>query len=76
MAKYIVELHPRITPLAMLAISAEVGSVMKSVEDSTEQYEIDICIVQLSQYNQGNVFYEDIKLLENLREERVDAIEF
>lgn len=76
MGRFIVEVYPNLSPLAMLAISAEVGSVMKSVDDSTEQYEIDICIVQLSQYNQGNVFYEDIKLLNGLREEMVDAIEF
>jgi len=74
--RIIVELNPRITALAMLAISAEVDSIMNSADDSTKQYEIDSCIEQLSQYNQGNVFYEDIRLLEGLIQDKVDAIEF
>lgn len=68
---------PKITGLAMLAISHEVECSMVSKDDINQrQYSIILSIEQLEEYNQDNVFDKDLTYLSHLLLENVDYIEF
>ena len=74
--RFIVEHQPKISALAMLAISAEVDCSTISENEDWKQYQIDLCIEQLEQYNQENVFAKDLEYLNRVAKENVEYIEF
>ena len=74
--RFTVEHQPKISALAMLTILAEVDWSTISENEDWKQYRIELCIEQLEQYNQENVFDKDLGYLEDLAKESVEYIEF
>lgn len=74
--RFTVEHQPNISALAMLTISAEVDFSTISENEDWKQYQIELCIEQLEQYNQENIFGKDLGYLEELIKENVEYIEF
>ena len=72
MSRIIIEYNPKLTKQAEKLIRNNVTESMRSNDESSAQYDIDMVADLLEEYDE----YEDLVLINKIREEGVHFIEF
>ena len=72
MSRIIIEYNPNLTAIAQQTIEEFVTPSMTSNDDSSNQYDIDMVAETLEE----NKLIKDLSLINQLREENVNYIEF
>ena len=72
MSRIIIEYNPKLTKRAEKLIRNNVTESMRSNDESSAQYDIDMVADLLEEYDE----YEDFELINKIREEGVHFIEF